>query len=122
MGIRTDISLLGAGKANQKQLVDAERIEAQKAGLNFVNLEVPFHQPPKALIDRFMATVKNPANQPVFVHCKRGRDRTGVMIAAYRILSDGLSGKEALAEMQSFGYEPKQFPYYTELVLQLGPN
>jgi protein tyrosine/serine phosphatase len=40
---------------------------------------------------------------PVFVHCKRGADRTGMVIAVYRISHDGWDNKKALSEAKSNG-------------------
>ncbi len=34
----------------------------------------------------FLRVATDPANQPVFVHCRYGADRTGLMIAAWRLL------------------------------------
>lgn len=42
------------------------------------------------------------APKPVLVSCRAGVDRTGVVVAAYRMLIDGMSSKEAIAEMDGF--------------------
>lgn len=49
-----------------------------------------------------------PENQPMLVHCRHGADRTGTMIAAYRVVVQGWSKADALNEMQSggFGFHP----------------
>ena len=47
----------------------------------------------------FLKAVTNPANQPVFVHCRHGSDRTGTMCAIYRILVQGWNREEAIREM-----------------------
>lgn len=45
---------------------------------------------------------------PVLVHCHHGADRTGVVIALWRILHDGWTRQQALDELISggFGYHP----------------
>jgi len=41
---------------------------------------------------------------PVFVHCRRGADRTGFMVACYRVAVQGWSREDALAEMTRGGF------------------
>lgn len=49
------------------------------------------------------------AKQRVYVHCKFGADRTGFVIAAYRIKHMGWSFEKAVAEMFALGFH--KFPY-----------
>lgn len=44
-----------------------------------------------------------------FVHCERGQDRTGAVIAAYRISVDGWTNRQALDEAIAFHISPFQF-------------
>jgi protein tyrosine phosphatase (PTP) superfamily phosphohydrolase (DUF442 family) len=58
-----------------------------------------------ALLDdhvaHFLAVVdKQP--KPVYVHCRSGQNRTGVMVAAYRVIVEGLSRDSAIAEMRRY--------------------
>ena len=46
----------------------------------------------------FIAIVKA-SPKPVYVHCRAGVDRTGILSAAYRVLIDGATRTEAVAEM-----------------------
>jgi len=57
---------------------------------------------------RFLRFVTNPANQPVLVHCRHGADRTGAMIAVYRVVVEGWTKDVALREMTQggFGFHP----------------
>ena len=57
---------------------------------------------------QFLKIVRNPSNQPVLLHCKHGSDRTGMMTAIYRIVEQGWSKEDAIAEMTQggFGYHP----------------
>ena len=62
-----------------------------------------------------MAAVKilKEAEKPILVHCLHGSDRTGAVIAAYRILEMGWSKKEAIMELKygGFGYHQFYFPH-----------
>jgi protein tyrosine/serine phosphatase len=49
------------------------------------------------------AVFNDPAAGPVFVHCKRGADRTGMVVAVYRISHDQWENKKALSEAKSYG-------------------
>ncbi|QQE12075.1 dual specificity protein phosphatase family protein [Planctomycetota bacterium] len=52
----------------------------------------------------FLKIVRNEDNWPVVVHCQHGADRTGTMCAMYRIVEQGWSEEEALAEMTEGDY------------------
>lgn len=58
----------------------------------------------KEKVDRVVALMSDPANQPVYVHCRHGQDRTGIVVAAFRMKQQGWSLADAEAEMQSFGF------------------
>ncbi|MEN8190310.1 MAG: hypothetical protein ABFS19_10720 [Thermodesulfobacteriota bacterium] len=57
----------------------------------------------------------------ILVHCWYGSDRTGVTIAAYRIIFNNWSKSEALDEMINggYGYHEKIFPGLVQLVENL---
>ena len=54
-------------------------------------------------IQMFLDTVSDPAQQPVFVHCQRGADRTGFMVGLYRIAEQGWSAEMAYDEASDNG-------------------
>lgn len=41
---------------------------------------------------------------PVFVHCEHGQDRTGLIVAVYRVRVDGWTKADAEAEMLEHGF------------------
>jgi protein tyrosine/serine phosphatase len=53
----------------------------------------------------FLVLVNDPANWPVYVHCKGGRHRTGAMTGIYRITHDGWTAEQAWGEMKKYGFE-----------------
>ena len=52
----------------------------------------------------FLAIVSDPKNQPVYVHCLYGSDRTGAMVALYRMALQRWSAKAAIEEMKNGGF------------------
>lgn len=59
--------------------------------------------PKNTQIADVLSVLNDAANGPVFVHCKRGADRTGTVIALYRMVHDGWDSKKALNEARSYG-------------------
>lgn len=81
-----------------------EKALVEKAGMRFINFPLGnWNRPNLKDIEKILAAINSAANQPVFVHCKRGSDRTGTVIAVYRIAHDGWNAKRASDEAKSFG-------------------
>ena len=57
----------------------------------------------------FLKLVNDPANWPVYAHCKGGRHRTGQMTALYRITKDGWTAVESYREMKRYDSEDSLF-------------
>lgn len=116
LGVKTDIDLMGEVPAYDTFMVAREKRWAKEAGINFVQVKVPTGSiPGKAKIsqpiaDAFLKVALDPANQPCFVHCLHGRDRTGTMVAVYRMTVDHYTNEQAFDEMKSFGFNPSHYP------------
>jgi tyrosine-protein phosphatase SIW14 len=94
---------------------DARSVEEQKivtaAGMQYVNVPMKGLTPPtREQITRIMTLLQGSSDGSVFVHCKRGADRTGVVIAVYRIEHDRWQNSRALSEAMSRGMSWMQFP------------
>ena len=61
-------------------------------------------------ISRILNIISDPTEQPVFVHCQRGADRTGTVVAIYRITHDCWNAEEAIREAGRHGMGWWQFP------------
>lgn len=101
-GIKTIIDL----RDGQKD-IDIERAYADKLGLRFVSIPLSvFKSVSKDKVEKFLAVVRNPENQPVLVHCRQGQDRCGTMVAMYRLLEQSWTPDRAYDEMLKFGFHP----------------
>jgi tyrosine-protein phosphatase SIW14 len=96
MGIRTVLNLRTS--VSEKQQVEA-------AGMKSVEIPIKMSgDVTREKINKIVAIMADPANQPVFVHCKLGKDRTGIVMAAYRMKVEGWPLTLAESEMESFGF------------------
>lgn len=73
-------------------------------GLQYVEIRCNPWNVKESQIVEFLKVVHDPKNQPVFVHCEYGSDRTGIMVGAYRMLDQNRSADEAIRELYRFGY------------------
>jgi len=79
--------------------------------MQYVNVPMTRLTPPtEAEIAKILALLEDATTGPVFVHCLRGADRTGAVIAAYRIDHDRWDNSRALEEAMSFGMSFFQLP------------
>jgi hypothetical protein len=69
-----------------------------------------FHVPMSAwglhddLVLQALRIMTDPGNRPLLIHCQHGADRTGAMVALYRIVVQGWSKADAIREMNKGGY------------------
>lgn len=105
LGVKTIIDLRGDGDVTKK-----EKLWAEKNGIKFINVSLSNWFGPKGgRIEKIVAEIDKPENQPVFVHCKRGADRTGTIVAVYRITHENWTAKQANDEAKKFGFDWWQF-------------
>lgn len=79
---------------------------AREAGMEYVNLPLRASRPAtEAETEEFLRLVNDPANWPVYVHCKGGRHRTGALTAVYRITHDGWTADLAFKEMLDYDFD-----------------
>jgi uncharacterized protein (TIGR01244 family) len=99
LGIKTVINLRGASEETLE-----EQAEAETAGMRYFNIPMSgLGRPTDEQVERALAVIDARENWPVFVHCQRGADRTGVIIAVYRILRDRWTAEQAIDEAKRFG-------------------
>lgn len=101
MGIRTEIDL----RIEKRGRAEAEA-EAARYGISRIHLPLGREAPTKKQVATFLATLDNPAQRPVFIHCQYGADRTGAMVGIYRVTRQGWSFDRTYAEMRHYGFKP----------------
>lgn len=96
MGVKTVINL--RTRHGEKKAVEA-------AGMRYIEIPMSFwRKVDPAVVRTALLAMTDPTNQPVFLHCSRGKDRAGVVAAVYRMEVEGWSEPEAEAEMEAFGF------------------
>jgi protein tyrosine phosphatase (PTP) superfamily phosphohydrolase (DUF442 family) len=82
----------------------SDRDEIGDTGLAYEHIYMKAWHPEEEDVVRFLRMVTDPKRTPVLVHCQHGADRTGTMIAIYRIAVQGWSKAEAIREMTEGGF------------------
>ena len=112
LGIKTVIDLRGE---------NSERTAVERAGLQYVRMPWSgLKAPDDAQIAAVLSLLNDSGQWPVFVHCRRGADRTGTAIACYRIAHDHWSNQQALSEARTFGMSSLEVAMQ-HYILHFGP-
>jgi protein tyrosine phosphatase (PTP) superfamily phosphohydrolase (DUF442 family) len=89
----------------------SEESVVRASGMKYVNIPMTGLTPPtEAEITKILRILEDNTTGAVFVHCKRGADRTGAVIASYRIDHDHWDNARALSEAKACGMSYFQFP------------
>src|SRR5262245_35475361 len=105
LGIKTVINLRGASDDTRK-----EQAEAEASGMRYFNIPMSaLGRPTDEQVERALTVIDGRENWPVFVHCQRGADRTGVSLTVYRILRNQWTAEQAIDEAKRLGLAGVQF-------------
>ena len=103
LGIKTVVDLRAA---------NPHSLEAQTLGIlgiKYVNIPMPtLAAPSMESVKQTLALLTDQSAWPILLHCERGADRTGTVIACFRISQDGWSNQRALEEASQLGMLPFQ--------------
>lgn len=102
IGVKTIVSLEG-----RHEVLEAEQKAAAAAGMNWFAAPMSAVLGPKDWeVNMVLAILSDPAMQPAFIHCRHGRDRTGLLSGLYRVEIDRWDPAQAYGEMLRLGYRP----------------
>ena len=97
MGVGIVISTEGKYKDLRKPV--------EREGMQYVSMFWECSFPQDHTFAKFLQLLRDNPGKKVFVYCHYGDDRTGMMIAAYRIAEQNWSANEAKEEMKAFGFD-----------------
>jgi len=116
MGVKTVIDL-------RNDPADWEASAVANAGMTYVNIRASAFQADPKVVEEFLRTIAK-SQRPIYVHCKQGRDRTGMGIAAYRLVCqpDEWTRNEALHELRAHGHQWFIFPKIERYIRSFDPK
>ncbi len=95
LGIKTIINL---------RSLHSDKEEVLKLGLSYEQVHMKAWHAERKDAVWFLRIVTDPGRLPTFVHCHHGSDRTGLMVAVYRVVVTGWTREQAIREMVEGGY------------------
>lgn len=116
MGVKTVIDLRDDAVRWEKDVVINQ-------GMMYVHIPSNAARTKKTTIARFLTAVAE-AERPIYVHCKRGRDRTGLEIACYRLVNqqDEWTRAAVIQELRRHGQQRLFFPGIERFLLTFDPQ
>jgi protein tyrosine phosphatase (PTP) superfamily phosphohydrolase (DUF442 family) len=97
--------------------IASERTRVEALGMRYVS--IPWHgrhAPSTEQVAQFLTLLRDNPDRKVFVHCRRGAERTGVFVACYRIAREHWTSEQALAEMERFRFRGLRFGHLKRFV------
>jgi protein tyrosine/serine phosphatase len=96
---------------------ESERELVTSLGMNYVAIPMSgWRTPQPEQVERFLELLQDDDGGAVFVHCRRGAERTGVMVAAYRMTAQGWSPEEVRVEMDAYRFRAWLHPHLVRWV------
>jgi tyrosine-protein phosphatase SIW14 len=98
LGVKTIVDL-------RNDPTEYEKGEAEAVGMKYVNIPMSgWKYANDEDVEKFMSLMNDPESGIVYVHCKAGKHRTGLVGAVYRFNKYGWNYDQAYKEMKRFNY------------------
>lgn len=81
-----------------------DKDEAKGLPLTLVAVPLDAWEADEPALVRAVVALMDPARRPILVHCQHGADRTGLVVALYRVAAEGWTREAAAAEMIDGGF------------------
>ena len=118
-GTRTIISL----RAGNDERSLAEAAFAERHGIRLIREPLQFSgRGTEGVARRVLEVLADSQAWPVLVHCARGKERSGLIAAVFRIECDGWTNSQALEEMHALGLRPGSLPGFESFIASYVPQ
>ena len=105
LGISIVVDLRNSKPVNGEGGETREQMKVEAAGMRYVEIPTSaIFGPTEAQVAKFLQLLHDNPQEKIFVHCYFGDDRTGVMVATYRIAVDHWTSDEAYNEMRAYHF------------------
>lgn len=117
-GIKTILSL-----ESNPSVVEEEESACRSFNLAFINIPLSeMASPSKEDLQRAVDVIQKNREGGIYVHCRRGIDRTGYVIASFRILIENWTYDKAYKECCSFGHSPLVYFFWKSVLKSIYSN
>jgi protein-tyrosine phosphatase len=114
LGIKTVINFI-----YQKRESARENLALKELGIETVWIPWNgFDNPKDEHVKQFLDVMRDESKRPVLIHCKRGAERTGVMVACWRIAEEGWTAERAYKEMLANKFRPFRYGHLKKYVFE----
>ena len=110
IGVRTIVDLeIGDFVEATPWSISDEESAAKEKGFTFIRKPLSAFQPfvSDDEMNATMDLLNDPSSGTIYVHCKHGQDRTGMVIGLERVLDEGWEAGDAYQEMLDHGFHPE---------------
>lgn len=106
-GLQTLKSMGFAIIVDGRELHWTERRKVTRLGMRYVPLHWFCLFPSDKIMAKFLAIIRENPHKKIFIHCRLGDDRVGMMIAAFRMADQHWTTEQAMKEMEANGFTPR---------------
>ncbi|MGC1907727.1 MAG: tyrosine-protein phosphatase [Candidatus Acidiferrum sp.] len=110
-GIMIVVDLRNSKPLTRETSETREQLKVEATGMRYVEIPTSaFLGPTDFQVATFLRLLPAHPNDKIFVHCYFGDDRTGVMIATYRMADEHWTSEQAYNEMRAFHFHKHLLP------------
>ena len=91
--------------SDNDEAFEIEKARAKKLGMKIIRVAMDgWNAPTDAQTAEVQALLNDKSLRPIYIHCKHGRERTGVMVGLYRVYTNDWKPEKAYKEMKDMGF------------------